>query len=182
MFAALACAALLGTPVDAADIVSISAATKPATPSKTTHFERLSEPKVIRFGSEQGLSKNINDVAVDRQGYVWVATIDGLARYDGQGFRHWRHEPNRADSLPSNVVLDIQIDRNDDLWLATEDGLSVLGRDRRVFRRIRFDGDARHCRRTIAAIADGHDGTMWIGTADGAICRIENAASLFRSR
>ncbi len=180
MFAVLGLAALLSTAAHAADAInSNDTESKAATSTlsfqtKAPRFERLSEPKVIRFGSEQGLSKNINDVVVDRQGYVWVATIDGLARYDGQGFRHWRHAPGRADSLPSNVVLDIQIDRNDDLWLATEEGLSVLGRDRRVFRHIRFDSDARPCQRTISAIADGNDGTMWIGTVDGAICRIDD--------
>src|SRR5690606_3890117 len=35
-------------------------------------------------------SNRINALAEDRQGYLWIATRDGLARYDGVGYRVWR--------------------------------------------------------------------------------------------
>jgi signal transduction histidine kinase/ligand-binding sensor domain-containing protein/CheY-like chemotaxis protein len=152
----------------------------PPSRQTTTHrIERLNEPKLIRFGPEQGLSKNISDLAVDQRGYLWVATIDGLARYDGSGFRHWRYEPQNKDSLPSNAVLALRVDAQDRLWVATESGLSVLGRDRRGFRHLRFEGDAKPCRESISVLGGGDNGTIgsntiWIGTLDGAICRIDD--------
>src|SRR5690606_13728276 len=35
-------------------------------------------------------SNRINALAEDRQGYLWIGTRDGLARYDGVGYRVWR--------------------------------------------------------------------------------------------
>jgi signal transduction histidine kinase/ActR/RegA family two-component response regulator len=169
------CALCLLPPVAAAE-PSSSPANRAEPRSNTaaaSRIEAFAAPKSIRFGAEHGLSKNITDLTVDRQGYVWVATIDGLARYDGSGFRFWRHQSGRTDTLLSNIVLDLQVDRRDRLWVATDEGVSVLERDRRAFRHIRLEGATRRCRDTIVVLGDGVDDTLWIGTFDGAICRVD---------
>jgi len=101
-------------------------ASNPTDAAKAVEEEPPSVPNMIRFGPEQGLSKSINDLAIDRQGFVWIATADGLARYDGIGFRHWRHDPKREDSLPSNSVLIISVDAYDRIWVVANEKLSVL--------------------------------------------------------
>ena len=35
-------------------------------------------------------SNTVNRMAEDRYGYLWIATNDGLARYDGRTYRVWR--------------------------------------------------------------------------------------------
>ena len=73
----------------AALAVAASAAAAPARPIR---FERLS--------LEQGLSQSsVMDVLQDSQGYVWLATEDGLNRFDGLSFRVLKHEP--GDTRPS---------------------------------------------------------------------------------
>ncbi|HRN62994.1 MAG TPA: two-component regulator propeller domain-containing protein, partial [Luteimonas sp.] len=55
----------------------------------------------------EGLPSNrINALAEDRQGYLWIATRDGLARYDGVGFRIWRV----GDGLRDNFVWSVHVD------------------------------------------------------------------------
>ena len=44
-------------------------------------------------------SSTVWKVAQDRDGYIWVGTADGLARYDGVDFRVFRNDPNDAASL-----------------------------------------------------------------------------------
>ena len=78
-----------------------------------TRDEHQREPHFIRFGVEQGLSSTINDLAIDHQGYIWVATGDGLARYDGTRFRYWRRVVGDPASLPDNEVTLVHVDSAD---------------------------------------------------------------------
>ncbi len=109
--------------------------------------------RFVRFGAEQGLSSIINDLDVDRQGYVWVATSDGLARYDGTKFRFWRRESGVDSSLPDNNVHVIALDDDDLLWIASPDHLSMMDGSRRDFMRIPFEGDAATCGDEIQGVS-----------------------------
>ena len=51
-------------------------------------------PRFRIVGAAQGLpSTEIKALARDHHGYLWIATADGLARYDGVGMRVWRYDP-----------------------------------------------------------------------------------------
>ena len=44
----------------------------------------------------------------DRSGYIWFATYNGLARFDGYHFKYFQQQSkNKTDKLPSNWVIDI---------------------------------------------------------------------------
>ena len=70
-------------------------------------------PEVPRFrtiGVAEGLpATGVNAIVRDHAGYVWIATADGLARYDGVGFRIWRNEPGNPQSLPGNTVQALNV-------------------------------------------------------------------------
>jgi signal transduction histidine kinase/ligand-binding sensor domain-containing protein/CheY-like chemotaxis protein len=130
------------------------------------------EPRFIRFGVEQGLSSTINDLAIDRQGYIWVATGDGLARYDGTNFRYWRRVVGDPVSLPDNEVTLVHVDSADRVWAATWFALSVLDADHRIPRTVQFHGDAARCGVDITAMTSAPEGALWIGNRVGDLCRI----------
>ena len=87
---------------------------------------RAGVPELPRFraiGVSDGLpSSAVNAIAMDQQGYVWAATADGLARYDGVGFRTWRNDPADPGSLPGNNVQALHVDASNRIWVATESG------------------------------------------------------------
>lgn len=154
-------------------IVKLSIATESELKASDAHrFEVLNGPKIVRFGAEHGLSKYMSDLAIDRQGYVWAATSDGLARYDGTGFRHWRHQPGQTDSLPVNNVLSVAVDVENHVWAATSESLSILDRDRRRFRNLKFYGEASRCSNSVAVIAAAEGAGVWVGTYDGHLCSV----------
>lgn len=130
------------------------------------------EPRFVRFGAEHGLPTMINDLAVDRQGYVWVATADGLARYDGERFRFWRREVGVETSLPENDVTVLHVDAADRLWAATWYALTVLDPGRRTPRRISFDQASQRCATDITAMSSDRDGNLWLTTYAGVLCMI----------
>ena len=65
----------------------------------------------IRFQSittQQGLSRAlVKAIATDQNGMLWVATENGLNRYDGYEFTVFRHNPVDSSSLPDNNVISL---------------------------------------------------------------------------
>lgn len=59
--------------------------------------------------TENGLSSNlINDIKQDSLGYIWIATNDGLNRYDGNNFKIFK-SGNLYDYISNNYVQSIEI-------------------------------------------------------------------------
>jgi ligand-binding sensor domain-containing protein/signal transduction histidine kinase len=72
---------------------------------------------------EQGLASNeINSVAQDKTGFLWIASNSGLQRFDGVKFRTFKHRESDPSSIPSNVIVRLFTDVTDNLWLATNEG------------------------------------------------------------
>jgi len=133
-------------------------------------------PEIPRFrllGAGDGLpSTTIPALARDRAGYLWVATWDGLARYDGVGFKVWRHDPADPASLPGNVVQALHIDADDRVWVATENGgLSMMETDRSGFRHYRQADHPEMGSDDVFAIAS-RGGDVWFGTFGGGLHRL----------
>jgi signal transduction histidine kinase/CheY-like chemotaxis protein/ligand-binding sensor domain-containing protein len=130
-------------------------------------------PRLVHFGAAQGLSPTLSDIVVDREGYLWLATGDGLARYDGTGFRFWRREIGRTPTLPGNEITVLHVDARDRLWAASWYGLVWLDRRRDRLHPVDFRGEAAACANDIAAIASAVDGSLWSLTNVGNLCRID---------
>jgi signal transduction histidine kinase/CheY-like chemotaxis protein/sugar lactone lactonase YvrE len=128
-------------------------------------------PRPRQFTVADGLPSNrINGVAQDRAGYLWIATSDGLARFDGIGFRVWRIEQGLRD----NYVWAVHVDDRDRVWIGTRSaGLAMLDERRRAF--TWFD------RRTpgvgsdeVWCVAGTRDGSVWFGSADAGLHRLHD--------
>ena len=77
-------------------------------------------------------------IAQDRQGYLWVGTQAGLARFDGARFTVYT--PENSPGLPGVWIQDLLVDPENRLWVSTYRGLAV--RDPQGFREIRLAGAA----------------------------------------
>ena len=80
-------------------------------------------PHVRRYTLGDGLPHNsLTAVVQDRKGYVWVATAEGLARFDGYRFATY----GTADGLGHSYVNAIAEDPHGHLWVATSSGMARL--------------------------------------------------------
>ena len=61
----------------------------------------------------------------DSQGFLWIGTADGLARFDGYEVRVHRYDPFDPEGLSSSTVTALLEDRNGTLWVGTEMGSPV---------------------------------------------------------
>src|SRR5215468_1217867 len=69
--------------------------------------------------ADSGLPQNtVRAILQSSDGYLWVATLDGLARFDGVRFTVF----NKDSGLSDNHVLSLYEDRQNDLWIGMQDG------------------------------------------------------------
>lgn len=135
---------------------------------------QVPESPLLRvIGPRDGLPTTaVNSLARDRAGFVWVATNDGLARYDGSGFRTWRHEIDDPRSMNGNVVQIVHVDRQDRVWTSSEfGGLSMLDKHRNRFRHWTRETHPQLGSNDVFAI-ESSDDTLWFGTGDAGLYRM----------
>ena len=78
----------------------------------------------------------IHRFAQDKIGYIWIATDNGLCRYNGQLYYYYQNEPEDPTSLPGNRVSDIRCDENGTLWAVTSEGVCTYDSRLDNFRRL----------------------------------------------
>lgn len=138
-------------------------------------------PRFRMIGVAQGLpSSVIVGLASDRDGYVWVATQDGLARFDGVGFRVWRHVPGSPAALPGNGLQALHVDARDQVWVGTENGgLSRLDGARERFRTWSMASHPQIGSDDVWSIAS-RAGNVWFGTFGGGLHRLSASGTIDR--
>ncbi len=71
------------------------------------------------FDSDVGLPQNfVYALAQDKDGYIWIGTGEGLARYDGSEFKSF----SVNDSLASDFVNSLFVDKDSILWIGHNNG------------------------------------------------------------
>lgn len=83
------------------------------------------ELRVRRIELERGVVTTINDIHQDQTGYLWVATKNGLVRFDGSGeHQTFENKPGEKHSVLSNNIHALTHDEKGNLWLAADGGIS----------------------------------------------------------
>lgn len=86
----------------------------------------LSAQHVQLFSSDNELSSSlINKVLYDSRGFLWIATEDGLNRFDGSRFDVFRNVPGDSTSLADNFVTELFEDKNGNLFVSTYAGVQI---------------------------------------------------------
>ncbi len=92
------------------------------------------EPQLnfTKYSTQQGLSSNtVNDILKDHFGFLWLATEDGLNRFDGTNFKVYKHEPENSNSLRVNFITSLYESKDGIIWIGTNGGgLSYYDRNK----------------------------------------------------
>ena len=71
-----------------------------------------------------GLSGNAtHDIIQDKKGFIWIASRNGLNRFDGNSFKIFRNKQGDSTSLGSNSVASLYEDEQETLWIGTHKGI-----------------------------------------------------------
>ncbi|MGQ7944666.1 two-component regulator propeller domain-containing protein [Flavobacterium sp. WC2509] len=83
----------------------------------------VSQPSGIltHFSHDVKLSQSrIIDIQQDKKGFIWLATYNGLIRYDGSIFQNFKVGQNDSLNLQSNRVTKFRFDKNGRIWIQSE--------------------------------------------------------------
>lgn len=73
-----------------------------------------------------GLSGNTTgDIIQDKKGFIWIASRNGLNRFDGNAFKIFRSRQGDSTSLGSNSVFSLHEDDQQKLWIGTHKGIYI---------------------------------------------------------
>lgn len=119
---------------------------------------------------EDGLPQNsVIAMTQTRDGYLWLGTLDGLARFDGIRFTPF-NEVN-TPGLGSSRIVHLFEDSKTNLWIGTETaGVAVIRKGQVQSLDI---GRGSREGRLVSACEDSN-GAVWLYTADGQLCRYRN--------
>src|SRR5215210_3020916 len=128
--------------------------------------------EMIQYGhsvwrTENGLPQNtVRAILQTRNGYIWLATEEGLARFDGISFTVF--DKQNTPEIRSNSVQVLHEDRAGNLWIGTDEGLVRWKNG--AFASYSADNGLSH--NNISSLYEDRAGNLWVGTANG-LNRIE---------
>ena len=140
-------------------------------------FSQAQQPQSIydydikQWTAADGLSNNsVRAVTQDQQGYLWIGTLTGLNRFDGNKFDVFTSQANRH--LISNTITRLLTDSNGYIWIGTRSGLSGVNSTTLKFDRYPILGE-------VTAIVEVAPDEIWVAAdnlfrvKDGKISRVE---------
>lgn len=122
--------------------------------------------KVYSF--EDGLShRNVIKIQQDTSGYMWIATVNGLNRFDGYEFIHF-HSQSETHSIPKDFIPDMNISRDNRIWLSHPNSISILQPQTGTTQTISIERDRNTNLQNWTAhnLIEDHKGSMWFSTLE----------------
>ena len=98
--------------------------------------------QVISFShlnTSNGLSDNyIQSLVIDKKGFLWIGTSDGLNKYDGHTITTWF--TSSQVGLPSDTIRQLYCDNKNRIWASTPGGVAWLDGERK-FHQLELPGN-----------------------------------------
>ena len=117
---------------------------------------------------EDGLSQGmVNAIIQDTYGFMWLATKDGLNRYDGYSFTVFRHDPEDSTTVRNNYIYTLLEDKQGRLWIGTAEGLDLFDRETETFTHVRAGHE--YIRDIVQSIVQDANGDLWVGHNHGVV-------------
>ena len=117
--------------------------------------------KGLIVGNQLKLKAVCKALAIDKQGWIWVGTMNGVYVFDIQNGKTYRY--GKEEGMTNEMIQDLVVDKLGEVWVTTANGLCRIRRTRsseQPFALTMFDsqnklGDAKFLPRTAASMADG---------------------------
>lgn len=127
------------------------------------------------YSTEEGLSQNnVQDILQDEDGYIWLATWNGLERYDGYTFRNYKTYPDDKVKFKYNRLKGFIKGYYKTLWCHTyDDKVYLFDMQKECFKDVfSYHPDIKECGNADKMISIGN-GIIWITSRTGDLWRID---------
>ena len=100
-------------------------------------------------------------IARTPDGYLWIGTQEGLARFDGVRFTVF--DTDTDPTIPNKDISTLLVDRTGRLWIGTRAGIVIY--EHAHFARPQVNTAVEHA--YVRALLEGRHGELWVGTENG---------------
>ncbi|MEW6363516.1 MAG: two-component regulator propeller domain-containing protein [Acidobacteriota bacterium] len=122
--------------------------------------------------TDDGLPQNtVTAIVQTHDGYLWLGTQDGLARFDGVAFTVF--DRSNTNGMAGNHVTALYEDRRRTLWIGTRSGLTTFANGR--FNRFTLGADVPA--ESVEEVIEDSEGRIWIGTVGRGLIGIEEGSA-----
>ncbi len=129
------------------------------------------------YTTENGLPQSsILCIIQTRDGYIWMGTYEGVARFDGMIFTVFN--TTNTPEMAGNRIKAMLEDRQGRLWIATSGGLLSFTGGR--FTNFTTENGLSH--NYITTLYEDRSGRLWIGTTQGLNCFYNNTFTQYLLR
>jgi ligand-binding sensor domain-containing protein len=161
-------------------LLGLPCAAAPAAPPAAQRWSQLTQVGFEHLRQENGVPNEIaTSVAEDGQGFIWLGTLSGLARWDGYRAHPYRSDPKTPGALPDNVIQTLHGDAAGRLWVGTS-AAGLVRHDAQSDRFVSYAvGPEGLSHVSIRQIADDGAGGLWVAT-DGGLDQLDPATGRVR--
>lgn len=136
----------------------------------------------IFYISEKELSSSlINAIYQDQRNYIWVATEDGLNKYDGVRFTQYKNILGNSKTIKSNYVKSLFEDNKGRFWVGCINGLHLYDRATDSFSEVSLYNKQLRVSPHITSIIESGSGEIWITTSEQGVIRIKENDETFNT-
>ncbi|CAM2065639.1 Response regulator [Sulfidibacter corallicola] len=145
--------------------------------------EDATQLRFSHYTLDDGLGgSRVFDIFCDRRGFVWIATDDGLHRFDGQEFIVFRAAVGDPDAIGASHVRKLGEEPSGDLWIATRGaGLNRMDHRTGKCRTYRHDPDLANSisHDDLYDLHVSPSGSVWVGSVNGGLDRFDPHTETF---
>lgn len=125
-------------------------------------------------------STTVVDITQDQYGFIWVGSQDGVSRFDGESFKHFRPNPGDSLSISSLDAQYLTSDNKGGVWITiTDRGLDYYDPEIEGFRKYRSD-DGLPLAQRFTEVSVDDSGAVWAATDSSVYQLNENTDRFFR--
>lgn len=115
------------------------------------------------FNADHDISSSlVNNIYQDRSGMIWIATENGLNRYDGNKFTIYRNIPGDSTSLCNNFVKSLFEDADGRLYVCTRRGMQLYDATTDAFRPRMRTADGKDFAASVNQAVRRNDNEYWV--------------------
>ncbi|PZM08049.1 ligand-binding sensor domain-containing protein [Rhizobium tubonense] len=128
------------------------------------HVEDRADIRFRKLSLSQGLSQTrVSQIVQDDDGFLWFGTQHGVNRYDGYGFKVFKHEPGEPGSLSGVFIWALFKDHSGTIWVGSDQFLDAFDKSTSTFKHYSFDPS----NPTVIHISEDRIGNLWLSTSQG---------------
>lgn len=131
--------------------------------------------KIKYYSLEEGLSQvSCNSLIRDKSGFIWIATENGLNRFDGSEFKHFKYNKLDSFSVSGNYIKNLMLDKTGRIWIGTVgNGLNYYEAEQEMFHPIKLKFSTTN-NETITALASDEEGNIWLTSQSSGLHKLSS--------